>query len=316
MIASAVVLAILMPQTGTKHVLKGPKHRAAVTAMEVKVQGVATTAPTPSGTSTIVTLDIQQPTDFGLGLIDMLVTALVQSENFVMIERHNLEEVTKEQALSKDADSTAKSLGAQIIFRGAITELSFRRTGSGVGATAGSIGSYSESRSESKVGLDLKAIEVDSGRILYSVHAVGTAKSKTSSLNLTSGDIKFGNVTFNNSSLGEAVRAAISDAVKQISTQSEEVPWQAKVITVAGANSDVYINAGTKSGVKVGMKFDVREPGLALKDPDTGIVLGFTEGALVGTVRVRKTEANVCIAEPISGQKFVAGQIVSISTKS
>src|SRR5437588_3504311 len=176
----------------------GPLKRAAVT-MEVKVQGVTTTAPTSSGTTTVVTIDIQQPTEFGTGLSDMLTTALVASKRFVVMERLNLEEVNKERALGQGAEfnpATAlkggKLMAAQVIVRGAVTEFSLKRSGSAAGGILGDAVAFSRAKAEAKIAIDLKLIDVATGQVIDSVRAEGKAVSQGQSFSITKEKLKLG----------------------------------------------------------------------------------------------------------------------------
>ena len=70
------------------------KVRVFVAPVEVKVQGVAQTTPTPSGSVVTVTLDIQQPTEFGTGLTEVLTTSLVESQRFQVYEENGKDKTT------------------------------------------------------------------------------------------------------------------------------------------------------------------------------------------------------------------------------
>lgn len=297
----------------------GPKKRVVVTAMEVKVQGVVTTAPTPSGTATTVTLDIQQPTEFGLGLADMLVTALSGSGRFILLERQNLEELNKEKALSQGGDfnpasaaQAGKLLGAQYIVRGAITELAVRKSGSNVGGVLGDVLTGTKAKSESVVGLDLKLIDVTTGQIIDSVKAEGKAASEQTTLNLTRKDIKLGGTAFTSSPLGKAVRAAIENAVRRICERMDKIPWEARIAEVQeeDGKTALYLNAGADSGLKVGDLLEVFRAGADIRDPDTQLVIGKTKGKSLGRARVIELRPKLTLAEPLAPGEFKPGDQV------
>jgi curli biogenesis system outer membrane secretion channel CsgG len=69
---------------------------------------------------------------------------------------------------------------------------------------------------------------------------------------------------------------------------------EAKIIRVDGAKA--YINQGSASGVKVGDKFNVFDPGEALIDPDTGAKLGSTEKQ-IGTATVAEVQEKFAILQ-------------------
>jgi curli biogenesis system outer membrane secretion channel CsgG len=291
----------------------GPKKRVAVTAMEVKVQGVVTTAPTPSGSTTVVTLDIQQPTEFGTGLADMLVTALNSSNRFILLERQNFEEISKERALSQGADfnpataaQAGRLLGAQVIIRGAVTELAVKKSGSNVGGVLGDVVSGGKSTAQAVVMIDLKLIDVNTGQILDSVKAEGKVSSSQTVLNLTRKDIKLGGSAFNNSPLGQAVRAAIDNAVRRICERMEKVPWEARIAEILDEDgkTTIYINAGADSGLKVGDILEVARPGTEIRDPETQLVIGKTLGKVVGRLKVREIQKKLTLTDPVMPAEF------------
>jgi len=72
---------------------------------------------------------------------------------------------------------------------------------------------------------------------------------------------------------------------------------EGKIIRVDGSRA--YINAGASSGVKVGDKFNVFDPGEALVDPDTGVKLGSTEKQ-IGTATVAEVQERFAILQ-VSG---------------
>jgi curli biogenesis system outer membrane secretion channel CsgG len=310
------LVASISAQGTTTPVNPGPKKRAIVTAMEVKVQGVTTTAQTPSGSVTVVTLDLEQPTEFGTGLTDMLVTELVASNRFLVLERQNLEELQKELEMTGRSfgDEGTRLLPAQIIVRGSITELKLRRAGSGVGGVIGEQVNFNQSRAEATVGLDLKIVEVETGRVLDSVRAEGKAVSRRQSLTLAKDELKFGTASFDEGPLGGAVRAAIQDAVKKIVARSERLAWEARVIEAVedGDVLKVYMNFGSDAGLKVGQELEIRRPGRLLVDPDTQIVLGRADGDRVGTLRIVEMREKFAIAEVVQAGEVQRGDVVRI----
>jgi curli biogenesis system outer membrane secretion channel CsgG len=307
------------PAQGQLKPYYGPRRRAVVTAMEVKVQGVTTTAPTPSGTTTVVTLDIQQPTEFGTGLSDMLTTALVESKRFVVLERLNAEEVNKERALGQTPDvepvtaaKAGKLLGAQVIIRGAVTEFAVKRSGSGADFQS-SVLTFGRSSATATVGIDLKIVDVATGQVLDSVRAEGKAQSKAQMVQLTVSKIKIGESSFDNSPLGLAVRNAISDGVRKLSDRADKIPWEAKVAAVAEADGGphLYLNMGKDSGLEPGDILEVKRPGADIIDPDTSLVIGKVKGKTVGRCRVDQVQPKLTIAVPIDGSGFEREDVVT-----
>jgi curli biogenesis system outer membrane secretion channel CsgG len=298
----------------------GPKKRAVVAPLEVKVEAVTTTVSTPSGNTNVVSLDLQQPTDFGTGLTEMLMTAMVQSNRFIVLDRLALEDMAKERSLPEaDPNTTAKTgnlLGAQVLVKGAITELSFKRSGAGANLVSEIIDG-SVVNSVATVAIDLRIIDVATGEVLEAVRAEGKVGSKAMSLNLKKEDIKFGIGSFENGPLGFAVRRAVVEAVKKIATRASQIPWEAKVAQVTDEDGalKVYLNFGANSGLKVGEVLEVSHAGTIITDPDTGIVLGRTKGKRVGTVRIESLEDKFCVAIPVEGADFKREDVVHLILK-
>jgi curli biogenesis system outer membrane secretion channel CsgG len=318
--AATALSASAWAQTPPPATAQGPKKRAIVTAMEVKVQGVVTTAPTPSGDTTVVTLDIEQPTEFGTGLTDMLVTALVSSGRFLVMERQHLEEIERELALTGRSfgdDETTRLLPAQIIVRGSVTELKMRRSGTGLGGVLGDRVGFNQARAEASVALDLKIIEVETGRVLDSVKAEGKAISRRQSLTLSHDELKVGTASFDEGPLGGAVRAAIEDAVKKITERAEKVQWEARVIDVVEADEmeQIYLNFGQDAGLKVGDLLLVRRPGRVLIDPETQIVLGRSDGERIGMIRITELREKFSLAEHVERGQVQRGDVVRLPPK-
>jgi len=293
---------------------KGARKRVIVSGIEVKVNGVATSAPTPSGTTTVVTLDLDQPTEFGTGLTEMLMTALIESERFVVLERLNLADTTTEAA---NAGKTQRLAGAQIVIRGAITELKMRRSGAGVDGVIGENAQFSKTSVEAIVGLDLRMIEVETGIVLDSVRAEGKATSTRQNLTLAKDELKFGTASFDNGPLGGAVRSALRDAVKKIALRAEKVIWEGRVATVTteGDVQRVYVNAGKNSGLSVGDVMVVRKPGTVITDPETEAVLGRTEGAAVGKIKIVEVNEAFSVAVVTEGAGFERGDVVRLANQ-
>ena len=57
--------------------------------------------------------------------------------------------------------------------------------------------------------------------------------------------------------------------------QVEKKPWSCRVADVDGQN--IYLNAGSESGIPIGQKLMVLRAGKVIKDPSTGLVIGNAE---------------------------------------
>ena len=76
--------------------------------------------------------------------------------------------------------------------------------------------------------------------------------------------------------IGEAVAAAVADSTKKIEANATRLPT--RVVTVEGliahiGGETVILNVGSKAGVKVGDKLEVRRGEGEIRDPATGKVI-------------------------------------------
>lgn len=300
----------------------GPKKRLAVMDMEVKVTSSTAVQPTSSGglvSTTSVT--IPPPSDFGTGLTEMLTTALIDSGRFIVLERKSLSDVQAEQTLSAGgtvdpatAVPTGKLLGAQAIIRGAVTEYTYKHssTGGNVSALQG-IG-LAASKAEAMLVIDVRICDAATGQILDSVKADGKAKASASAIDIDKKELKMSASSFTQSPLGQATRQAIDKAVTLICQRMEAYPWEGRIAEIekddAGAITGIYVNAGSRMGLKENDVLEVLHAGRALKDPETGVVIGRTKDKRCGTIRLDTMDKDFSIAVVVEGEGFASGDVV------
>jgi len=256
--------------------------------------------------------------NIGAGVSDMLVTALVESDNYLVIERSELDELLKEQGLGmtgavtpQSAAQVGKLLGIEIMVTGSVTEFGEKK--SEIGGGLGSIGGFNVdvSTKTARVGVDMRMINVNTGEIVAAKSAVG--EDATTGLdNVGVGDIDFHNSdTWDNTQLGIASREAINQCVEFISEGTESVLWQGKIIKASGTT--IFMKPGSKGGVAPGMVFSVYRPGEELIDPDTGLSLGSEEskiGEIQYTADVADGRAGKAMVK--SGTGFETGDLIRI----
>lgn len=251
----------------------------------------------------------------GRGVSDMLVTSLVESEKFVVIEREELDEILKEQGLGQSGLVTPQSaakvgqlLGIQRIITGSVTEFGTKQNKVGGGIGGFNLG---VSTSTARVAVDMRIINVNTGEITMAKSAEGE-DSSTGLDNVGVDDIDFHNsTTWDNTQLGIASREAINECVEYIVEDMQGLPWEGKIIKASGTT--IYMKPGSKGGVQPGMEFAVYRPGEELIDPDTGISLG-SEESKIGTIQytadIGEGKAGKALVK--SGTGFQAGDLVRI----
>src|SRR6185503_16892684 len=107
-------------------------------------------------------------------MADALVTSLVQAGRFDVVERERLDLVMTEQNLTQTgrvdpatAARVGKILGAELVVFGLVT-----------GATEQKIDKFSYDLVRIEVSIDVRAVNVSSGRVVISENASGTAEAK------------------------------------------------------------------------------------------------------------------------------------------
>jgi curli biogenesis system outer membrane secretion channel CsgG len=254
----------------------------------------------------------------GRGVSDMLVTSLVESEKFLVIERAELDEILKEQGLGMSGAVTPQSaakvgqlLGIEIMITGSVTEFGSKENK--VGGGIGSIGGFNlgVKKTTARVAVDIRMVDVNTGEIIVAKSAEGE-DSSTGLDNVGIEDINFHNSsTWDNTQLGKASRESIEECVEYIIDGMEAVAWQGKIIKAS--EGTIFMKPGSKGGVQAGMIFSVYRPGEELIDPDTGLSLG-SEEAKIGQIQVTGDIGDGRAAKAIvkSGTGFDTGDLIRV----
>ena len=260
---------------------------------------------------------------------DVLVSALIDSKRFVVLERLNLADVTAEIDRGKTPGFSptsvvpdGKLLGAQVLLRGAITELSYKK-GGGV-ATVGILGDELNASTvtyTATTAIELKMIDVATGQILDSIHAEGKITSKNSNLGFTAASVSFNVQSFETSPLGKSVREAIRVAVAKLCERTDKMPWEARVASVSGQGTDespklLYLDFGKSAGIAVGTELEVFKHGNIVIDPDTKLVIGREDDVVIGKCKVRTVNDALSVATMITTTPVESGFGVRIVAKS
>ncbi len=257
--------------------------------------------------------------NIGNGIADMLVTSLVESKKFIVIERSELDKIMQEQGLGmsgavtpQSAAKVGKLLGVELMITGSVSEFGTKKDKIGGGLSALSGFNLGVSSETARSVVDIRLVNTSTGEIISASSAEGEESSKSLD-NVGVTGINFRNSsTWDKTILGKAARESVEKCVEIIVDGMKNLPWQGKVIK---ANSDgtVFMKPGSVAGVKPGMKFVVYRPGEELIDPDTGISLG-SEEMKIGKVEVISDVAGgkACKAIIKGGANFATGDLVRI----
>ncbi len=267
----------------------------------------------------IAVIKIQNKTTYWHGRLgpsceDWLVNNLVNSGNFRVIERAQLESVLAEQGLSlsggvddKTAVSVGKLLGCQLILHGAITDFSMQKAGAhgafGVG--------FSAKKTTAEGTLDIRLINTTTAEIVFAAQEKGSHSfSKVSVAGFGGG------MDYDESQARQIFEPAVQRIVQQIVDKTDQIKdslgsvavLQGKVAKVG--DGKVYISIGSTDGVKEGDTYAVFRLGEAIIDPDSGTVLG-QDKTRIGKFTVTKVMAeHLSIGVAEGGSPQVGDSIV------
>ena len=247
----------------------------------------------------------------GTGMADLLVSELVGSGHFEVLERQHLEPLVGEIQLQeadlfrsegKVARGNLKNARYQI--RGVVTDFTHVRGGAvdffikrlifgGRGYTA-------------QVGLTLSIVDIESGKVVASVQSAGDASAGSAYLEAGYSDIGFGGDAFFRTPLGHATRDAIRDALHKIIDSIDYDYWRPTIAAVSPER--IVVSGGASRGIRLGDVFDVRETPRTITDPQTGDVITELAGEIVGTIRITSVEEEAAFAEVVEGDGFQRGQ--------
>ena len=92
--------------------------------------------------------------------------------------------------------------------------------------------------------------------------------------------------------------------------EMEDYDFTGSVVMVT-KNGEVIINRGSLYGVNVGRQFMVEQEGEQLIDPDTGEVLGESEGEEVARIRCVRVEEKIAYCTIVEGAAPARGAVVN-----
>jgi curli biogenesis system outer membrane secretion channel CsgG len=249
----------------------------------------------------------------GTGMADQLADALVNSNNFIVVERQTLSDVLGEQNLANSgraAKSKSAQIGkivpAQILIKGTVTEFEEKSGGSGSGFNIGGI-QLGSNAAEAHVAVILRIIDSSTGQVLASERVEGKSKSGGTTFGLNMGGVGFKSAGFKKTPLGKAVQIVIDRAAVKITQKLDPIPFEGKIIKVRG--DTVFTNIGKRNGLSQGDTFTVISPGEEMIDPDTGENLG-SDRTEVGRIKITSVKDKFSKASIESGASFDKGFIL------
>jgi len=184
--------------------------------------------PYSGGKMVVAVIDLRNQTEFddpriGRGVSNMLITALVNSGRFIVVERNEqaLSKIFEEQKLgmsgavtSQTAAVVGRMLGARAVVVGEVSEFGIRKTSAfvGVGGTK---------TITTRVVIDARLVDSETAGILAGDTGIGTSSTQTSGVALT---FEFGTAGFDETTIGMATRKAVNQVVKKFAFSVENNP--------------------------------------------------------------------------------------------
>lgn len=250
---------------------------------------------------------------FGIGeaATDQLSTILQKTGRFIIISQQDMKHVLAQQAAGAsgtiDPTTAAKMgqvLGLNALISGAITAYSEAEEGKDFGL-------YKQKKQIARTTVDYRVVDTTTGVQLLADSGQGVYEKSTSQT-LGMGSKSSYDTTLRDGALRDALTKATVNIVKQL----EKRKWSGRIASAKG--SQLYINAGQKSGIEVAQKLLVYRPGDDIVDPVTHVKIG-TEETFVGEVKIIQNDlgdsGDMSLANPLGAGMFKAGDIVKLSEK-
>jgi len=271
--------------------------------------------------------------DVGRGIADLIVEKLVQDGSYSVIERKALAKVLTEQNFSNSdrADSSTAArigrvLGVDAIVVGSITQ--FGRDDKSTGVAGGALsrvtgryglGGVKRTESKAVVGISARMVDTETAEVLATAKGLGeSTRSGTNLLGAGGGSVAAGGAVdmssrnFAATILGEAVNQSVTQLSRELVASSARLPTRKLVIDglvadVAGAS--VILNVGSKAGIKVGDRLQVRRKIRDVRDPASGKILRSIEDK-VGEVVITEVDERSAVGAFTGASPAKVGDVV------
>ena len=242
---------------------------------------------TSSGTSFLVD---KSGDKLGKQASDILTARLVATGRFLMFERTDGDEVQTEKIIAGLEDA---GVSVDFLILGSVSEF-----GRSVVSESGIFSRSKTQRAYAKV--NVRLVEVSTGRIIYSQEGAGEALSETKKT-LGVG----GSAGFDQSLTDKAISAAISQLVSSLVENLTKSEWRSYILD---KEDGVYIiSGGASQGIRPGDTFGVFRRGRVVKNPQTGAKIELP-GKRIATIEVDASYGEDSFSE-ISMVSVVSGGI-------
>ncbi len=252
----------------------------------------------------------------GDGMADLLVSELVRTRCFTVVEREQFGRIVDEISLQKHPyfrkegrTEQGRLKGAHYQIRGVVRD--FSQSGGGAFWLAVRKLAFGGKGYVARVSMTLTLIEVETGRIIDSVGCIGTARARQIYGKSEYNNVAFGGELFFKTPLGEATQEAVRQGVEGIIRVIPRQPWRLMIAETRG--SLLVLNGGADRKIKVGQIYRVRTPAQPVTDPETGDVLDTLPGPALGVIRIVRADRKLAYAEAVEGVGFARGHWLELT---
>lgn len=258
--------------------------------------------------------DFDGPWKLGDGMADLLISELVASQNFIVVERANLDKVVDE--IDRQGNDLFRKEGkvdrgrlknARYLIRGVIND--FSQVGGGSLFVAARRLIFGGRGYKARVSMTLTIVDIESGEIIDSVQCSGIARARSAYGQAKYRGVTFGGDAFFKTPLGIATSNTIRRGIRGIVKKMPRVMWRPMIADVMDGNR-IILNGGFNRGFRKGRYYQVRGEGRTVTDPSTGDVLQIMPGRRVGVLHIVDVSEKLTVAEVITGSGFVRGQFI------
>ncbi len=215
----------------------------------------------------------------GEAAADILGTILQKTGRFIIIPQQDVASILGQQAMGASgavnpatAAKMGKILGLNAMVTGAITAYSEAEEGSDYLV-------YKKKKQIARVTVDYRIVDTTTGIQIVADSGQGVYEKKTG------GALGLGSKSSYDADLRDgALRDALTKAMVNMLPQFESQDWSGRIASIKGRT--VYLNAGKKTGLKVGDLLIIQELGEEIIDPQTNVSLGRAPGLVKGELMV------------------------------
>lgn len=187
---------------------------------------------------------------------DMLVSRLVDSKQFIVFERNDLDAVVNEAQIQK-LEPSANLVGVDALVIGSVTE--FGRT---VEGQSGFLSSTKKQKASATV--EARLVDPRTGLVIFSASGKGEASTE-------SGEVAgFGSQAGYDARLNDAaISSAISDLTSELIGKLSSRRWSTAILRVDA--DQIFVSGGARQGLKIGDRLAVETRGETVKSGQTGL---------------------------------------------